>query len=252
MRYWRHWRCGGLAGLAGALAMAVVFSGCGDGAGETVTAAGIEHRTATATATATSTPTPTPTPTATPTPTPTPTPEPAASSGGASAGSSGAFTRRDPSVGVSAMRIPRLGVNSGIEYLGLLSNGSLDAPHNPYNTGWYSIYAPPGEAGNAVFSAHVDYFPNIRGPFNQLASLGGGDIVTVVMSNGAEYRYEVIRNNRYTVYDIPMGYVIWPGDRPQSEQWITMITCGGRFQATSASGAGEYLDRDVVVARRVQ
>ena len=40
--------------------------------------------------------------------------------------------------------------------------------------------------------------------------------------------------------------------RPEGEEWITLITCGGRFVATQPNGLGEYLDRDVVVARRIQ
>ncbi|MDZ7729105.1 MAG: class F sortase [Dehalococcoidia bacterium] len=194
--------------------------------------------TATPTATATRTPVPatetaTPSATASPTETPTPTPTPYAGA-------------------VDRLQIPRFNVDSDIEAIGLIpGTNQLDTPHDPHNTGWYEIYDRPGWRGNAVFSAHVDYFPNIRGPFYNLARMELDDEVVVVMDNGERYTYEVIRKQRYTVSGIPMGDIIWPDDRPEGEEWITLITCGGEFRATSPSGAGEYLHRDVVVARRV-
>lgn len=181
--------------------------------------------TATATATASATSSPTAVPTATPTP---------------------------YDGGVARLRIPRFDVNSAIEAIGMKAGtNQLDVPADPHNTGWYDIYDRPGWDGNAVFSAHVDYFPNIRGPFYNLASMELDDEVVIVMDNDEQYTYQVISKQRYTVSDIPMGDILWPDNRPEGEEWITLITCGGEFRATSPSGAGEYLHRDVVVARRV-
>jgi sortase (surface protein transpeptidase) len=181
-------------------------------------------------ATATNTPTPAPTdaPTATPTPKP--------------------FDGK-----VAKMKIPRFKVDSAIEEIGLKSNNELDTPHNPLNTGWYNIYDKPGFGGNSVFSAHVDYYPNILGPFNKLKDSELGDDILVTMENGLEYRYKVIRRERYSVDTIPMGDLIWPKDKkPADKEWITLITCGGEFVPSRPGGPGEYLQRDVVVAERVQ
>ena len=152
---------------------------------------------------------------------------------------------------VERLVLPTLSVNAAVESIGIVANNQLDVPKNPLNAGWYDVYDKPGFRGNSVFSAHVDYFPDIRGPFYNLFRLEPGDGVVVRMDNGQEYRYEVVRKARYTVDTIPMGDLIWPKDRATNDEWITMITCGGRFVKTQASGAGEYLDRDVVVARRV-
>jgi sortase (surface protein transpeptidase) len=188
---------------------------------------------ATATSTPRATPTPSATATASPTAVPTATPTPF----------DGA---------VSRLLIPRFDVDSLIENIGLTPDNVLETPDNPHNTGWYDIYDRPGWGGNAVFSAHVDYYPNIRGPFYNLAKVEAGDEVVVIMENGLEYRYEVVRKQRYDVNTIPMGDLIWPNDRPAGEEWVTLITCGGRFQPNNGtSGPGQYLDRDVVVARRV-
>lgn len=177
--------------------------------------------------------TPTPTPsTLTPTQTPTPTPPPF----------DGA---------VSRFIIPKLGVDAEVEAIGLLPDNVLDTPSDPHDVGWYHIYDKPGFGGNALFSAHVDYWPDIRGPFFNLNSLVAGDEVVVVMENGTEYRYRVISYQRYHVDEIPMGELISAPDKPPDVEWITMITCGGEFEQQHPDGWGDYLERDVVVAERI-
>ncbi len=154
---------------------------------------------------------------------------------------------------VASMKIPRFGVDSAIEAIGLRPGvNELDVPQNPYNTGWYHIYAKPGFGRNAVFSAHVDYYPNIKGPFFNLAKIDLGDDIIVTMENGLAYEYEVITKVRYRVEDNPMGQLIDAPSRPEGKEWITLITCGGDFVPYNGySGPGFYLHRDVVVAQRV-
>lgn len=154
---------------------------------------------------------------------------------------------------VVGFRIPRFEVDGGIENIGLIpGENQLDVPKDPLKVGWYGIYDRPGWMGNAVFSAHVDYWPDIRGPFFDLNKLEPGDEVVVVMANGQEYRYRVFRKQRYDVTTIPMGDLISAPDKPAGSEWVTLITCGGRFRAyLDGGGPGEYLDRDVVVAERV-
>jgi sortase (surface protein transpeptidase) len=155
---------------------------------------------------------------------------------------------------LSRFKIPRFKVDSAVEYIGLKPNNELETPHDPLKTGWYDIegYGKPGFADNSVFAAHVDYYPNILGPFNKLKDLEKDDAVVVVMDNGTEYTYHVIRKARYDVKTIPMGDLIWPKDRPEGKEWITLITCGGEFVPSRPGGPGEYLNRDVVVAERVR
>lgn len=150
------------------------------------------------------------------------------------------------------MRLEAFGVDAPIEYIGLLSTNELDVPHNPLNVGLYDIegYGKPGYGSNSVFSAHVDYYPNIVGPFNKLARSKIDDVIAVVMDDGTEYRYRVIRVVQYDVETIPMGDLIWPRNKPDGAEWVTLITCGGEFLGTRGQ-PGEYKDRIVVVAERV-
>jgi sortase (surface protein transpeptidase) len=113
-------------------------------------------------------------------------------------------------------------------------------------------YDKPGFGGNAVFAAHVDYFPDILGPFNRLKDVNEHDEIDITMDNGLVYRYDVFSKNVYSIDDLDMAELIWPTTKPAGDEWITLITCGGQFVPTESSGAGEYLSRVVVIARRIE
>ena len=91
----------------------------------------------------------------------------------------------------------------------------------------------------------MNYFPDIVGPFADLAKIEPGDKIIVVMANGQEYTYEAVFKDRYDVNTIPMGDLIWNQARPAEEQWVTLITCGGAYDPATR----EYLDRLIVRAK---
>ncbi len=245
----------GVAGVAFALGLGLLvygfgFSGDGDdsppaAAEPTATSAATETPTpepsSTSTRTNTSTTEPSPTETEIPTPTPTP------------------FDG-----GLASMRIPRFDVDAAIENIGISDQNQLEVPDEPENVGWYGIYADrdrrpggdyqkPGWGFNSLFSAHVDYWPDIQGPFYNLADIELGDEIYVVMEDGKEYGYRVIKNQRWTVEKIPTGDLIKADDRPEGDEWITLITCGGDFVPYNGyDGPGYYRHRDVVIAERFQ
>ena len=198
------------------------------------------ERTPTVTPTASAAATATPTPI--PTPAPTPTPEPTPYDGE-----------------LAMMRIPALGVEAPIEAIGLLEEiNELDVP-SPRNVGWYYIYDKPGFGTNSLYSAHKDWYPDILGPFNRLTDLEDGDLVIVVMDDGREYVYEVFFQERYEAGAVPMGDLIRPHEaedpalrRPAHEEWAILITCGGDFISAEEGGPGDYLHRDVVIARLIE
>ncbi len=152
---------------------------------------------------------------------------------------------------VARMRIPSIGVDHPIEEIGI-TNNQLETPTDAVGSiGWYSIYDRPGHGGNAVFAAHKNYDFQ-EGPFSRLDSLKPHEQVVIQMEGGPAYVYEVIFYQRYSVDSIPMGELIDAPQKPPESEWITLITCGGRFQATEASGLGHYLERDVVIAALVR
>ena len=74
----------------------------------------------------------------------------------------------------------------------------------------------------------------------------------VEMEDGPTYVYKVIFYQRYNVDSMPTGELIVAPQKPANAEWVTLITCGGLFQATQPNGLGHYLERDVVIAQRVR
>jgi hypothetical protein len=54
------------------------------------------------------------------------------------------------------------------------------------------------------------------------------------------------------VTEISLGRYPCLEAKPPESEWITLITCGDRFQATEESGLGYYLERDVVIAAGIR
>lgn len=162
---------------------------------------------------------------------------------------------------ITRMIIPRFGVDAVVENIGISETSAgrqLDTPADPLNVGWYgedAISEKPGFGGNAVFAAHVDYYPNIKGPFYQLDDLAQDDEIIVVMDDGRQYHYALVAKKRYHKDEIPMGELI-DGTAPELVQpagveWITLVTCGGDLVRYCPGCAGYYLHRDVVIAKLV-
>jgi len=160
---------------------------------------------------------------------------------------------------VARLKIPRFDVDAAIESIGVDASNRMEVPadyrnvgwYDPAETGWTAIPSIPGWAGNSVFSAHVDWYPSMRGPFYDLDQVEQGDLIIIVMEDGTEYTYEAVRLTRYTATTMPTGDIIWPTDKPEGEEWVTLITCGGTLVRDYPGGPGHYEQRDVVVARRV-
>jgi sortase (surface protein transpeptidase) len=218
--------------IAGVVAL-LVIAGAGGGVFALASGGGSDDRVQNVEV---STPTPTPRPTSTPTPppTPSPTPEP---------------TPPPYDGAIARLSMPRLGIDNYIEPVSVINNVMQAPSDGVYAIGWYPDYSKPGWGQNSVFSAHETWNHN-QGPFYALHLAVPGDEIIVTMDNGIQYHYEVMTNIRYEEDTMPMGEVIWPSDRPEGEEWITLITCGGRIVYADNSGYGEYLDRDVVQARR--
>ncbi len=152
--------------------------------------------------------------------------------------------------GIARIFAPTLGVDHYVEVDNIINN-ELESPRDgSYAVGWYHDFDKPGAGGNSVFSAH-ETWNHFQGPFYQLVDAKNGDEISVIMSDGKQYRYRVFSNVRYTVDEMPMAEILWPTKRPAGEEWLTLFTCGGRIVYDS-SGFGEYLDRDVVIAKRIQ
>ncbi|MCX7996659.1 MAG: class F sortase [Patescibacteria group bacterium] len=159
----------------------------------------------------TSTPTPsaTPAPTFTPTPTPffirpTATPEP----------------RFEP----VRLRIPKLGIDTTVEHVGLTSDNAMDTPKDPWNVSWLSTSYAPGQTGSAVLAGHVDT-PTGPAIFQNLGALAPGDTIEVLDASGVSLTFTVSRVENYPADAFPFTEVFDANDTRR----LNLITCAGTF-----------------------
>ncbi len=138
------------------------------------------------------------------------------------------------------VRVPTAGVDAALTGSGLDPAGALTVPADPAVAGWYVGGPPPGAAGPAVLTGHVDWAgrPAVFGGLHRLVP---GDEVVVDRADGSSVRFAVDRVVRAPKEDFPTAAVY--GAVPGAE--LRLITCGGAFDPAT----GSYADNVVVFAR---
>ena len=170
----------------------------------------------------------------------------AGSSAAGSAGAGGKPTVNPPSppdaVSTSPpvrLSIAAIGVDTALQSLSLLPDGTLQPPTQWNEAGWYAKGVLPGNIGPAVIAGHVD---SVSGPavFFRLRDLRVGDLITVRRRDGTVLKFEVDEIHAYLKAEFPSSVVYGPTAEPE----LRLITCTGDFD----SQAGSYLQNLVVSA----
>lgn len=122
------------------------------------------------------------------------------------------------------LAIPRIGIHTSIEHLGLTVDRKLDVPVNRLNVGWYKLGPRPGEIGNAVIDGHLTV-PRADGIFRHLNDLRSGDKIYVTDDRGQRQEFRVRRKMIYDVASAPMLSIFGPADGAH----LNLITCAGKW-----------------------
>ena len=139
--------------------------------------------------------------------------------------------------------VPRLGISSSLDTLGLEPDGVLQAPPRWERAGWFGGGPRPGERGPAVIAGHLDS-PTGAAVFAALPQMRRGDRVVVTDDLGVRRAFEVTFITRTPKQGFPTRQVY--GAVPGSE--LRLITCTGEYLAE----AGGYQDNLLVFARMVR
>ncbi len=124
------------------------------------------------------------------------------------------------------LRIPSIGVDAGVESIGVLPGLQLKTPNDTSNVGWYDLGSGPGQNGDTVLTGHLDTQTGAPAVFAHLRQVKPGDTITVVAADGrtVDYRAESV------------GLV--PNDRTPPDLFatdgpprLTLITCAGTWDA---------------------
>lgn len=139
------------------------------------------------------------------------------------------------------LRVPRIGVDTGLLRLGLTDRRELEVPPMAQadTAGWYDRSPVPGDTGPSVLAGHVD---STSGPavFYRLRELRRGDRVVVDRSDGRRATFTVDRVDVVAKTAFPTRRVYGATAEPE----LRLITCGGTFDTAT----DDYLANLVVFA----
>lgn len=138
------------------------------------------------------------------------------------------------------VRIPALGVDAEVAALGVAADGDMDVPTDAQTVAWYEHGPTPGEDGSAVLAAHVDY-NGVRGVFFGLARLDAGDEVVVELEGGRTRTFTVREQASVAKEVLPIDELF----RRDGASVLTLITCGGEFDASARSYRSNVVVRAV-------
>ena len=144
-----------------------------------------------------------------------------------------------------SLRIPALEVDAPVVPVGVdRSTGEMELPPDNATAAWYRFGASPGRAGSAVIAGHVDYGEG-RAVFFRLSTLQPGNRVLVRYGDGTSTAFRVVARRLVGKDALPARIFATDG-RPL----LTLVTCGGAYDADRRRYLGNTLVFAVPVTRR--
>lgn len=137
--------------------------------------------------------------------------------------------------------IPKLDIQARVTRQGVKADGSLKAPGNIYDVGWYENSSKPDEYGAMLLDGHV-HGPTKPGIFVDLKSLQKGDTITVERGDHKVFNYKVVTAKTYDKDKIDMAAAMVPV--VPGQKGLNLITCTGKIDYST----NEYQQRLIVFA----
>lgn len=138
------------------------------------------------------------------------------------------------------IKIPKIKVDAGIEYVGLTSAGAVDVPKGPVKVAWYDLGPRPGEKGNAIIVGHFGWKNGISAVFDNLSQLRKGDKIFIDDDNGLTTSFVVKQIKKYNEKADAVDVFI----SKDGKAHLNLITCVGIWNKRSKS----YNERLVIFA----
>lgn len=138
------------------------------------------------------------------------------------------------------IKIPKIKVDTALEYVGLTPDGIMDIPKSPDSVAWFSLGARPGEIGSAVLSGHYGWKNGIQAVFDNLHKLRSGDKIYVEDEKGAIIVFVVREIRKYG----QKAYAADVFNSNDGKVHLNLVTCEGAWNKAEKS----YSDRLVVFA----
>lgn len=130
-----------------------------------------------------------------------------------------------PATHPKILEISSLGIRARIYGLGTTKEGSIAAPKNIYNVGWYEGSALPNEAGVTFIDGHYG-LGIIGGVFKNLARLKAGETIVLKTGNDTTYTYKIASSHTSPLTELDMREVLAPSESGKNE--LVLMTCAGK------------------------
>lgn len=142
--------------------------------------------------------------------------------------------------------IDKLGVEANVQPMGILENGSLEAPKTAWDVGWYKQSALPGSDENALLiDGHVNDALNSPGVFYHIDTLKAGDQMQIERGDRQIFTYRVVKVDQLPLEKVDMAGML--KSITNGKEGLNLITCGGVYDYKRQT----YNDRILVYSERV-
>ncbi|MDD2515866.1 MAG: class F sortase [Candidatus Gracilibacteria bacterium] len=139
------------------------------------------------------------------------------------------------------LKIPKIGVDATIEYVGITSQGAMDLPKGRANVAWFDLGPRPGDNGNAVIAGHYGIWKDGTSTvFNDLHKLEKGDQIYIEDDKGVTVSF-IVRESKKFNPNADTSDIFNSNDE---KSHLNLITCQGVWNKTKKS----YPDRLVIFA----
>jgi LPXTG-site transpeptidase (sortase) family protein len=129
------------------------------------------------------------------------------------------------------LKIPRIGINSVVERVGLTPGGAMGVPKSTNTVAWFELGQRPGEKGSAVIAGHFGIKNGKASVFDNLYKLRKGDKIYIEDNKGKIISFVVRESRRYD-----------PGANAQAvfgssdgKAHLNLVTCEGTWNKISKS-----------------
>lgn len=144
----------------------------------------------------------------------------------------------DNSFLLRSLKIPSVGINTFVEYVGLTPEGSMDTPKILENVGLFELGTQPGEIGSAVIDGHYGWKNGKPAAFDNLHKLQNGDKIYFSNKQGVVTTFVVHKIKSYN--SKADASEIFNSD--DNKAHLNLITCEGVWSKEEKS----YSDRLVI------
>ncbi|OYW84138.1 hypothetical protein B7Z17_04560, partial [Candidatus Saccharibacteria bacterium 32-49-10] len=125
-----------------------------------------------------------------------------------------------------ALYSDKLDIAARILPMSVNTDGSIQAPKNIFDAGWYNGSVKPGETGAMFIDGHASG-PTREGLFAYLDTLEVGDELQVEKGDGEKLTYRVVHTETVALADVDMREVLLPRDGVSKA--MNLMTCTGKW-----------------------